>query len=551
MEYVRKAQGIETIIKINNFNELSPAALKQLQEKFGTVRVQLVVPNRTEKNLDSYSPRTYKRLYNKVLELTDGIDDRLDEPLKFLFIYRRLTRNVVYDYPAAKIPRKQNPEPRYKKCRNLEGPLLEGKAVCSGFANALQVACNFKNVPCLYIDGMSKFGGHSWNQVCLHNKWIGVDATWDIGGKMRHCSMDSKKFNDRHDYDSLMDFAKGDNHLLYQEFNWSQYLNRYLGLNTDCEYSEKELEHFYDLLEGVETRGESINQLMHEIRHRIMIHDGVKTMFKAGRYDYEKAMKILGTTDTELYDWIRQRKYNVTSANSKHIIEEFARKKDEDKRIREQQEIDKMRLRDYKSLNVARWADKNGVDYDRILDLRMNQDELYGIIHAKDRLHKIRGVKKVHVKLKMAKSKIVSAIAKRKTLDYGGNYSMLHAAGYTDDEIVKANRSKMIEKIILASREHNSQRNIDTAVETTGTTYEKLRSIGLTDYLLNEMGKYRCKAGTIKALLSYKINGQKDLKLREQIIEQLELDIKSKTKRMRKNVETDEREERKEERERD
>ena len=544
MEYSKSAQGIETIIKIKNFNELSPSVLKQLQERFGTVRVQLVVPNRVEKNLDTYSPRTYKRLYNKLLELTDGIDDRLDDPLKFLFIYRRLNKNVVYDYPATKFPRKKNPDPRYKKCRNLEGPLLEGKAVCSGFANALKVACDFKNVPCIYIDGMTPRGGHSWNQVCLHNKWIGVDCTWDIGGKMKYCSQDPKKFNDKHDYDSLMDFAEGENHLLYQSFDWSHYLNRYLGLNTDCKYSEQELEYYYDLLEGVETRGEDIGRLMADIKERIRIHDGVKTMFRLSRYDYDRTMQMLGATDVELYRWIQEMNYKVTYGNSKRIIEEFARQKDEENRLMEDMEMNKIQLRDYKTLNVERWASKHGINYNQILNLRMDQDELYFIIHSKDKLHSIKGVKTLHVKLKMAKSKIIKAIAQTKVSLYGESYTLLHNAGYTDIEIMKANKGQLAEKILLATRELHSQRHIDNAVAIAGTSYEKLRRIGLTDFILNEVGRYHCKAGTVRDLLAYKIDAKENLALRDKVLRQLDLDIERGSHRTRKNIETDGREER-------
>lgn len=543
MEFIKKAQEIETIIKINNFNELSPSVLKQLQERFGTVRVQLVVPNRAEKNLDIYTPRTYKRLYYKLQELTEGIDDRLDDPLKFLFIYRRLSKSVAYDYAASELSKSHKQDPRYKKSRNLIGPLLEGQAVCSGFAEALMVGCNFKNVPCLYIDGISNNGGHSWNQVYLQNKWIGVDATWDIGGRMKYCSQDPKKFNNDHDYDSLMAFAKGDNHLLYQKFNWSQYLNSYLGLNTDCEYDEEELEYFYDLLEDVETRGADITQLMHDIKKRIRIHDGIKSMFKSAGYDYERTMKLINATDMELYDWILENRYSVTQNNSKRIIEIFSRQKDaENKRI-EQQEIDKVRLRDYKSLNVARWADKHGIDYDKILELRMNQDELYNIIRSKDTLHRIKGIKKIHIKLKMSKSSIRKAIAQSKVKRFGGKYKELYEAGYSDEEIIKSDKSQIKEKIFLASREYNSQNNIDTAVATSGTTYEKLRRIGLTDFLLNEMGRYHCKAETIKQLLSYKIDGKKDPERRDEIIRQLETYKQNKANSVRKNVRIDGREE--------
>ena len=144
----------------------------------------------------------------------------------------------------------------------------------------------------------------------------------------------------------------------------------------------------------------------------------------------------------------------------------------------------------------------------------------------------------------MSKSKIIKAIAQTKVSLYGASYTLLHNAGFTDTEIMKSDKGQLAEKIVLATRELHSQRHIDNAVAIAGTSYEKLRRIGLTDFILNEVGKYHCKAGTIRDLLAYKTDAQENPALRDKVLRQLDLDIERGSHRTRKSIETDGREER-------
>lgn len=68
---------------------------------------------------------------------------------------------------------------------NIYGALIEGKAVCEGYAEAFKYLLDKLDIPCIlvYGDGINSNGEteyHSWNQVMMDdNKWYSVDVTWD------------------------------------------------------------------------------------------------------------------------------------------------------------------------------------------------------------------------------------------------------------------------------------------------------------------------------------------------------------------------------------
>ena len=60
------------------------------------------------------------------------------------------------------------------------GTLVEGNAVCGGYACTFMICCKMMGIDCLYVSGWSKKGeNHGWNQVCIEGDWYEVDCTWD------------------------------------------------------------------------------------------------------------------------------------------------------------------------------------------------------------------------------------------------------------------------------------------------------------------------------------------------------------------------------------
>lgn len=67
------------------------------------------------------------------------------------------------------------------------GPIVDGQAVCEGYAHAFQVLCEMCDIDCLYVSGIAR-GAHGWNKVKVDGVWYNVDVTWDdpIGGSLRY-----------------------------------------------------------------------------------------------------------------------------------------------------------------------------------------------------------------------------------------------------------------------------------------------------------------------------------------------------------------------------
>ena len=72
--------------------------------------------------------------------------------------------------------------------QNAYGALVEGKAVCNGYARAYQHLMNSVGIPAWYVRGSSinpstgSSVGHAWNMVKLDGQWYYTDTTWDDQG---------------------------------------------------------------------------------------------------------------------------------------------------------------------------------------------------------------------------------------------------------------------------------------------------------------------------------------------------------------------------------
>lgn len=59
------------------------------------------------------------------------------------------------------------------------GALVNGKAVCEGYAKAMQLLCKTAGINCTLIKGVSNNESHMWNTVEIYDEWYEIDVTWD------------------------------------------------------------------------------------------------------------------------------------------------------------------------------------------------------------------------------------------------------------------------------------------------------------------------------------------------------------------------------------
>lgn len=112
----------------------------------------------------------------QVLELEQRIQgiDILGETRmqKLDSIHRHICELIDYDASA---PHAHDPY----------GALVEGKAVCEGYARSLKWFCELEGIPCVLVigdavDSSGNVGAHMWNYVQMENgAWYAIDATWD------------------------------------------------------------------------------------------------------------------------------------------------------------------------------------------------------------------------------------------------------------------------------------------------------------------------------------------------------------------------------------
>lgn len=215
-----------SVIKLNNLNAISIDLLSDIQKNvidYGSMKFKL-----NEESFDDteYTFAELSAIMIKMEELTAGIDPNASEMDKFATIYERMTNSITYDHDC--IRRTDKLEARRKKEWNdkdytaagkttgeikqerreaagLYGGLVNGKAICAGYAMILHEALQYVGIKSKYLEGYPLDGthGHAWNQVKIDGKWYNVDSTWDAGnlrtiGYWKYALLDDKTFRRSH-----------------------------------------------------------------------------------------------------------------------------------------------------------------------------------------------------------------------------------------------------------------------------------------------------------------------------------------------------------------
>lgn len=106
----------------------------------------------------------------RIAEIIAGVENGWTDYDKALYFHDSIILNCQYDNGA------DNPYSAY-------GCLIEGRAVCEGYAKAMQLLCTRAGLKCLPVAGKAYDGGtvqpHLWNKVRLDGEWVNIDLTWD------------------------------------------------------------------------------------------------------------------------------------------------------------------------------------------------------------------------------------------------------------------------------------------------------------------------------------------------------------------------------------
>lgn len=112
-----------------------------------------------------------------------------EDAQKLELIYDWVRKNVYYDYDYY-YHGDTRPSP------DSEDVLSTQRAVCEGYACLLQDMLISQGIPCVRVIGMAGYDdyleweiddhNHSWNVVCIDDRWIYVDPTWDSGNRYEY-----------------------------------------------------------------------------------------------------------------------------------------------------------------------------------------------------------------------------------------------------------------------------------------------------------------------------------------------------------------------------
>ena len=126
----------------------------------------------------SFRNREYNDQNSEVMAIVRDVVRKAKETGKndyelLQYFNRYLVGVCEYDSNAATDPE------RYFRSYTAYGCLVDGKAVCEGYTNAMLLLCEEAKIPCIKVIGKANGGNHIWNAVNLDDKWWMLDVTFN------------------------------------------------------------------------------------------------------------------------------------------------------------------------------------------------------------------------------------------------------------------------------------------------------------------------------------------------------------------------------------
>lgn len=127
-------------------------------------------------------------------DIMQKVNKGKDDFEKEVLIHDLLCKSVVYDSEFDKYGE--------NTIYSAYGALVNGHAVCEGYARAFKLLCYYAGIECILITGDSKGIGHMWNMVKLEGNWYHVDVTWDdLRSEPHHTYLNLTELQIRADHD--------------------------------------------------------------------------------------------------------------------------------------------------------------------------------------------------------------------------------------------------------------------------------------------------------------------------------------------------------------
>ena len=117
-----------------------------------------------------YNENDIKIIENKIDEIIKSeLTDDMNDEAKIKAIHDYIINNTKYD-----VNRSDNGDTTYKS-DTAYGALIEGYAICGGYADSMKLFLDKLNIPNFKISSEN----HIWNAVYVNDNWYHLDLTWD------------------------------------------------------------------------------------------------------------------------------------------------------------------------------------------------------------------------------------------------------------------------------------------------------------------------------------------------------------------------------------
>lgn len=125
---------------------------------------------------------SYSDDYQGINNYKESINNKIDEVIskynitnlsdeeKISVFHDYIVNNTVYDIAASETDPEEN-----KSSFTAYGALINGSAVCQGYADAMAIFLDRFGIPNLKVSSAT----HTWNLIYINGKWLHLDATWD------------------------------------------------------------------------------------------------------------------------------------------------------------------------------------------------------------------------------------------------------------------------------------------------------------------------------------------------------------------------------------
>ena len=114
----------------------------------------------------------YNELMNKAKDIAAQAQAYPTDYEKILFVHDYIIDHAQYDFQGMA-------SDDYGLWQTAYGVLVQGNAVCEGYADGFQLVMQQLGIPCGVCSGNTEEGPHAWNWVSLNGTYYWIDVTWD------------------------------------------------------------------------------------------------------------------------------------------------------------------------------------------------------------------------------------------------------------------------------------------------------------------------------------------------------------------------------------